>query len=199
MPNQNKTGQQSQTYVYSGSNNFLDGTYTFKASSTSTGGSPKVSAFMFDNDQDTIWAADFYTGNASYAGTSPYIYVGGTELVQTNYNGGTVYGEYFDVTLPFQMELKTTRMMSNDPNADIRFFKTFTVLGSNNDGTTFELIGNYSHSANTQDTFISTTINSNVKYSMFRVVVTSLFGPFASEVRVPQATYCNYIGDCYEI
>lgn len=163
----------------------LSNGYAFKCSSYNTYAPGVVSLF---DEATSVWntastASSTYSEGGvtqpaylvnSYSNTTPSTYTGGLHTM-TLTNDLEIAGEYFEITLPFQSVLKSIHVQPvtgflNQAPGDV------FVIGSNDDGVTWEPIGEEVFTSYTANVYSTVSFLSQKRFTTFRCVVLSAFG-----------------------
>lgn len=107
-------------------------------------------------------------------------------------NNTTYYGSYIQLSLPYSLILKKIQARTQHTNAN-NTVNGVVLLGSNDNGTTFDLIvqSNFPSTVQTQIETITPTISNTTAYALIRMVITSFHGTGGTAV----LDYFNLIGD----
>ena len=109
----------------------------------------------------------------------------------TIYNGGSVDGEWQDMKFPFKVKLTEVNMKAWQ-SYFTRALNEMTILGSNDDGTTWELIQAVSYTGYATDTWNIKTITTNNKYNYIRFVFQSPSGHYFLSIGEMQLKFNAY-------
>ena len=179
------------SYTLSGETtySFANGAYDISASdiypTTSTGGF--LHRVLYDdttgNGYDWHGESNTYSNNGSTP-TSPYV---------TTADGVDYNGSWIQLSLPYRLELTEVSVEGRGGHifGYARTPKDVVMVGSNDNGITFEKIGNITFS-NGGDSIATSLISTNKSFSLIRMVVLTLFsGTLSTTVNV---NYWNISG-----
>jgi hypothetical protein len=186
----------SDSYTLTGSTNtFANGTYVLTVSDLNT-------SYTLSNGNyiNQVFNDDYNSGHPGFdwpAGSGYYASGVATSSHPTSItatNNITYYGSSIQLSMPYLLQLKqisarSESAKSNNPPKDV------ILLGSNDNGQTFDLIveATFPPEVQTQKETITPTITNTTAYNLIRMVISNFHGSGTTAI----LEYFDLIGDVY--